>query len=69
LIDDCMAHDNSDMSLRYAKQLTEDVEFRQGWTKKVGLGFELTELSESEPGVNCATCDTDSVEHACVVNA
>jgi integrase len=69
LIDFWLGHDNSDMSSRYAKQLTEDVEFRQEWTKKVGLGFELTELSESEPGVNCATCDTDSVEHACVVNA
>jgi len=69
LIDYWMAHDNSDMSSRYAKQLTEDVEFRQEWTKKVGLGFELTELSEPEPGVNCATCATNFVEHVCVANA
>ena len=69
LIDYWMAHDNSDMSARYANQLTEDVEFRQEWTKRVGLGFELAELSESESGVNCATCATDFVEHACVANA
>jgi len=69
LIDYWMAHDNSDMSSRYAKQLTEDMEFRQEWTKKVGLGFELPELSESDLGVNCATCATDSVDHVCVVNA
>ena len=69
MIDYWMAHDNSDMSSRYAKQLTEDVEFRQEWTKKVGLGFELTELSEPEPGVNCATCATNFVEHVCVANA
>ena len=69
LIDYWMAHDNSDMSARYAKQLTENVEFRREWTKRVGLGFELAELSESEPGANCATCATDFVEHACIANA
>ena len=69
LIDYWMAHDNSDMSSRYAKQLTEDMEFRQKWTKKVGLGFELPELSQSESGASCATCATDSVEHVCVANA
>ncbi len=69
LIDYWMAHDNSDMSSRYAKQLTEDVEFREEWAEKVGLGFELPELLESESGVNCATCATDSVEHVCVANA
>jgi hypothetical protein len=69
LIDYWMAHDNSDMSSRYAKQLTEDMEFRQEWTKKVGLGFELPEFSESESGVNCATCATNFVEHVCVANA
>jgi hypothetical protein len=69
LIDFWLGHDNSDMSSRYAKQLTEDVEFRQEWAKRVRLGFELKELLESEPGLNCATCDRDSVKHACVVNA
>jgi len=69
LIDFWLGHTNPDMSARYAKQLTEDMEFRQKWAKKVGLGFELPELSELEPGVNCATCATDSVEHVCVANA
>jgi hypothetical protein len=69
LIDFWLGHDNPDMSSRYAKQLTEDVEFRQEWVEKVGLGFELPELSESEPEVNCATCATNSVEHVCVANA
>ena len=69
LIDFWLGHENPDMSSRYAKQLTEDMEFRQEWTKKVGLGLELPELSESEPGVNCATCATDSVEHVCIANA
>jgi integrase len=69
LIDFWLGHDSQDMSARYAKQLTEDVEFRQEWTKKVGLGFELPELSESEPEVNCATCASDSVEQVCVANA
>jgi hypothetical protein len=34
----------SDVSSRYAKQLTEDVQFRQEWTEKVGLGFDLSEV-------------------------
>ena len=69
LIDYWMAHDNSDMSARYAKQLTEDVEFRQEWAKKVGLGFEPTELLESESGVNCDTCATNVIAHVCVATA
>ena len=36
LIDYWMAHDDSNMSSSYAKQLTEDVEFRQEWAEKVG---------------------------------
>jgi integrase len=69
LIDFWLGHDNPDMSSRYAKQLTEDVEFRQDWTKRVGLGFELPELLESESRVNCATCATKSAEHVCAANA
>jgi integrase len=69
LIDYWMAHDNPDMSSRYAKQLTEDMEFRREWAEKVGLGFELPELSESESGANCATCATESTGHDCRANA
>jgi hypothetical protein len=69
LIDFWLGHDNPDMSSRYAKQLTEDVEFRQEWTKKVRLGFVMPEVSDTETGLNCATCATDSVEHVCVANA
>ena len=54
------------MSTCYGKQLVEDVKYRKQWAEKVGLGFELPQVSESEPGVNCAT---DSVEHVCVANA
>ena len=32
---------DSEMSSRCGKQLLEDVEFRQEWAKKVGLGFDL----------------------------
>ncbi len=47
LIDFWMGHENSDMSSRYGKQLTEDVEFRQQWAEKVGLGFQLPDPSGS----------------------
>jgi integrase len=63
LIDSWMGHENADMSSRYGKQLTEDVEFRQQWAEKVGLGFALPELAESS--VNCATCATNSVVQEC----
>ena len=49
LIDYWMAHDNSDMSARYAKQLTEDMKFRQEWAEKVGLGFDLSEVFDGGP--------------------
>jgi hypothetical protein len=62
-----MGHENADMSSRYGKQLTEDAEFRQQWTEKVGLGFELPQLADSN--VNCATCATNSAERDCVVTA
>jgi integrase len=44
LIDFWLGHKNLDMSSRYAKQLTEDMEFRQEWAEKVGLGFDLSEV-------------------------
>lgn len=67
LIDFWMGHENSDMSSRYGKQLTEDVEFRQQWAEKVGLGFQLPDLSDVV--ANCATCATNSVELECNVAA
>jgi integrase len=69
LIDYWMAHDSSDMSSRYAKQLTEDVEFRQEWAEKVGLGFGLSEVFDVEIKPNCATCATNSVEQDCSASA
>jgi hypothetical protein len=42
---------SSTLSSRYAKQLTEDMEFRQEWTKKVGLGFELPEFQNRSRGL------------------
>src|SRR6185437_2091834 len=69
LIDFWMGHENSDMSSRYGKQLTEDAEFRQQWVEKVGLGFDLPKPSEAELTLNCATCATNSVERECVVAA
>ena len=50
LIDFWLGHDNPDMSSRYGKQLTEDVEFRQEWAEKVGLGFELSGSFGCEDG-------------------
>ena len=61
LIDFWLGHDNPDMSSRYGKQLTEDVEFRHEWAEKVGLGFVLSDVSAAEKSVNCATCATKSV--------
>jgi hypothetical protein len=69
LIDFWLGHDNSDMASRYAKQLTEDMEFRQEWAEKVGLGFVLPEASEREQSTNCATCDTKSITHDCIATA
>jgi integrase len=68
LIDFWMGHENSDMSSRYGKQLTEDAEFRKQWAEKVGLGFDLLGPSEA-PNLNCATCATNSVERECVAAA
>jgi hypothetical protein len=31
-----------------SKQLTEDMEFRQEWAEKVGLGFDLSEVFDGE---------------------
>lgn len=69
LIDFWLGHDNPDMSSRYAKQLTEDVEFRQQWAEKVGLGFALPDASERGEETNCATCATKSTGHDYSVNA
>ena len=60
LIDYWMGHENQDMSSRYGRQLTEDVEFRQEWAKRIGLGFELP--ADAEPGASCATCATNPKE-------
>jgi integrase len=61
LIDFWLGHDNPDMSSRYGKQLTEDMDFRQEWAEKVGLGFVLSDVAAAEKSVNCATCATKSV--------
>jgi hypothetical protein len=47
----------------------EDMEFRQEWAEKVGLGFVLPEVSDSKPGINCATCATNTEEQVCIANA
>jgi hypothetical protein len=69
LIDFWLGHDNSDMASRYAKQLTEDREFRQEWAEKVGLGFVLPGALEREQFLTCDTCDTKSINHDCTANA
>jgi integrase len=43
LIDYWMGHSNPSMGDRYGRQLVEDIDYRQGQIKKVGLGFELPE--------------------------
>lgn len=65
LIDFWMGHENADMSSRYGKQLTEDVEFRQQWAEKVGLGFEQPQVSQPVSDLNCATCATNFVAREC----
>jgi integrase len=65
LIDYWMGHENPDMSTRYGKQLAEDVKYRKKWAETIGLGFELPQLTESDSGVNCATCATNSAEQVC----
>jgi integrase len=69
LIDYWMGHENDEMSTRYGEQLLKNVAFRKQWAEKIGLGFELPQLSKSELGVNCATCATNSVEEVCSANA
>jgi integrase len=36
-----IGHANKDITDRYAEQLQEDVEYRQEWASKIGLGFNL----------------------------
>jgi integrase len=36
-----MGHANKDVTDKYAEQLKDDVEYRQEWIEKVGLGFEF----------------------------
>jgi hypothetical protein len=69
LIDFWLGHDNPDMSSRYAKQLTEDEEFRQEWVEKVGLCFVVSEVSDAESELSCATCATNTEEQVCTANA
>jgi hypothetical protein len=57
------------MSARYAKQLTEDMEFQQEWAEKVGLGFVFPSSSETEAEPICATCATSTVEHVSIAIA
>jgi integrase len=51
LIDYWMAHSNTGMGSRYAKQLVENRKFREEWAGKVGLGFEIPKAVISEPGL------------------
>jgi Phage integrase family len=69
LIDYWMGHENPDMSARYGRQLVEDVKYRKEWAEKVGLGFELPQVSEHRLDVSCATCATNSTEQACSTSA
>lgn len=69
LIDYWMGHENADMSSRYGKQLTEDREFRQQWAEKIGIGFELQQVSQPASDLNCATCATNAVQQDCTVAA
>lgn len=48
LIDYWMGHENPDMSARYGRQLVEDVKYRKEWAEKVGLGFELPQVSKPQ---------------------
>jgi integrase len=41
LINFSMGHGDAEMSSRYAKQLVQNRKFRQEWSAKVGLGFEI----------------------------
>lgn len=36
-----VGHDRENITDRYAEQLLQDVQFRQGWAQRVGLGFQL----------------------------
>ena len=65
LIDYWMGHENPDMSARYGRQLVEDVKYRKQWAEKVGLGFELPQVSKPQLDAFCATCATNSVEQGC----
>jgi hypothetical protein len=69
LIDYWMGHENPDMSTRYGKQLLENVKYRKEWAEKVGLGFELPQVSQPESNLSCATCATNSAEQAHIANA
>lgn len=64
LIDYWMGHENPDMSSRYGRQLVEDVAYRKEWAEKVGLGFELPQISKAE-----SQAPQSDLEQACAANA
>jgi integrase len=51
LIDYWMGHSNTGMGSRYTKQLVQNRKFREEWTDKVGLGFEIPKSAISELGL------------------
>jgi integrase len=51
LIDYWMGHSNTGMGSRYTKQLVQNRKFREEWTEKVGLGFEIPKSAISELGL------------------
>jgi hypothetical protein len=65
LIDYWMGHANGEMSVRYGKQLLANVQWRQKWPAKVGLGFTLSANKEGplvdKSGQVLVTEETDAV--------
>ena len=48
-----LGHANESLTYRYAEQLRKDVDLRQHWAAKVGLGFQL-------PDSICATVQPET---------
>ena len=59
-------HDDEEIGDIYSK-LKEDVEFRQGWTKRIGLGFKISP-ERGRTGPNGPKIETEAVAEmvACV---
>jgi len=75
LVKQALGHRSINSTMQYvgtsdgqAAQAALIVKYRKLWAEKVGLGFEVPQVSEPQLDLSCATCATDSVEQNCAAS-